>query len=167
MRIILLIFIFTAHLISYSHPVHVSVTNFEYHKNDNKITLSIKLFKDDFTAAVNKSEKKSHHYQVLEKQTELPKAYIDYIHKNFMVLISGKPVENANFVYIDKRNEDLAVWLSFKIGNIKNVNELTIENKLLLNLYQDQTNLLIFAFGENEEGIRFDVDNTIKKIKIN
>ena len=42
------IFIFLLRLNSLMHPVHVSITNVDYLQNENKVELSIKVFKDDF-----------------------------------------------------------------------------------------------------------------------
>ncbi len=138
------------------HPVHVSYSNLEINPENGDFTLTFKFYTDDFKLLF------IHLYEyemILDPGKELLPNHIDmisaYLSNTFLV----KDVDNQKIIYDYQRKEqnDESVWLYFK-GKLPHTNseKIIISNSLLLDLYFDQTNLLIIKWGELEKGYSCD-----------
>ncbi len=147
------------------HPVHVSILNAEYATGSTTIDLSFKVFTSDLELAL------AHNYNVainLGKLTERPDA-TDYINKYFSSGIFSIKVNNnyqPKLVFYNKEIREDAVWLHFRVPLNGKVKELAITDMVLLDIYEDQTNLLIFAMNGKETGYRFTINQRDAIIKI-
>jgi hypothetical protein len=74
------------------------------------------------------------------------------------ILVSGN--DTLKLDYKSKQQDDESLWL-FYSGTLekKNLTDLTVNNQMLLDLYMDQTNLVIVNNGATEKGLSFDWDN--------
>ena len=144
------------------HPIHVSICNVDINGNEN--TVSIKLFKDDFALVL---KNKSGVEIAMEKADEKSNSQIisKYINSDFQI-----EVNNGEILVLDYQkseiNED-AIWLYFHFKNIGNTSKLNVKNALMIELWEDQTNLLIVKWKEKESGYRFTVDETEMEINLN
>lgn len=147
------------------HPVHVSILNAEYTAGSTSIDLSFKVFTSDLELAL------AHNYSVavnLGKPTERTDA-TDFINKYFSSGIFSIKVNNnyqPKLVFYKKEMREDAVWLHFRVPLSGKVRELVITDMVLLDIYEDQTNLLIFAMNGKETGYRFTINQRDAKIKI-
>lgn len=144
------------------HPVHVSVTNLEIQSENNSISLSFKVFTDDFQSVidqlynikVNLSENENY---------DLNKEHIDnYLNDNFTIIVNGKELIFTN---TGIKTNDEAVWFFYKTTINKDFKSFVIRNSLMLDLYPDQKNLLILKYGKIERGYQFNFKK--KEITIN
>jgi len=149
---------------SYYHPVHVSILNAELTTGKTSIDLSFKAFTSDIELAI------AHNYSValnLGKANENPDA-IHYINKYFAEVFSIK-INNKlqpKLVFSKKEIKEDAVWFYFKVPFSDKIKALEISNLLLLDIYEDQTNLLIMAIDGKESGYRFNLNQRNAKIKM-
>jgi hypothetical protein len=148
-----------------AHPIHVSVTNLEIISEKKEILITYKLFTDDFSLLF---------YHLFEKNLK-PIADKDFtsgelaLVNNYMTaafkLEAGKnklPLE-----YIRKEQDEQSIWLYYKctMPAIK-IRSLTLTNALLLDLFEDQTNLVIVTLGKKEQGLTFNVKNYKSEIDL-
>ncbi len=141
--------------ISY-HPVHVSVTNMEYDTDRNEIHYSIKVFKDDFQLLfvhLNQILIDFNNQEDIDKNIELIKGYFD---RNIRVEINNQLLQRN---IVDYTISEDAVWFSFNAPINEKILSIKLINTVLLDLYFDQKNLLIFKAGDFENGYRFDIKN--------
>jgi len=147
------------------HPVHVSILNAEYTTGKSSMDLSFKVFTSDLELAL------AHNYSVamnLGKSNE-NKDVISYINKYFSSGIFSITVNNnykPKLVFYKKQINEDAIWLYFKVPLNGKIKELFITDVVLLDIYEDQTNLLIFAKDGKEMGYRFTINQRDAKIKI-
>lgn len=141
------------------HPIHVSVCNLEL--NDTESTVSFKLFKDDFALVLKNLYNEDVKLENADENVnrEIINKYINScfqvdVNKNFRLTLDYK---NSQI------NED-AIWLNYRIQNIKSISNIRIKNTLMLELWEDQTNLLIINYNNKENGYRFDEHETITEI---
>lgn len=142
-----------------AHPVHVSVSNLEL-TGDEPI-IAIKLFKDDLQLAIY------HNYGV-----EIPVNQIDdethteiilkYLLNNFIIKLNKN--EELRLKYRNSETNDEAIWIYFSSNIIPPVPKIIIINSLFLDIYNDQTNLLIISYARKQNGYRF--DNKVKELEI-
>lgn len=156
------IFIFLVSLFSIMHPVHVSITNVDYVQDENKAEISIKVFKDDFQLLF------AHLYHInldvnnIENDSIVLEKINTYFSNHFKVNINDK--ENLKLKFRDlKKNED-SIWFLYETRISEEPETIEFTNTILLDLYFDQKNMLIFSYKEKEQGFMFNlkhINNTI------
>ena len=101
------------------------------------------------------------------KPNENPNA-VKHINTYFSNLFTIQVNNNApsKLVYIKKEINEDATWFYFKIPVKGMVKELLVHNLLLMDIYEDQTNLAIMEINGKETGYRFDYHKREMKIKI-
>jgi hypothetical protein len=142
------------------HPVHVSVTSIEYNKEEEIFLVSFKVFTDDFETNI---ERKYGVNLNLGKENELKNAseyFSRYFRESFSFIVNGEELKEP--VYLEKKMDDISVWLYYKYPTSGNVEEVGIKNAIMLDIFRDQSNLLIFKYNDFEKGFIFNS----KKVKI-
>lgn len=136
--LVLMIFPFFSRPID-KHPLHVSTTEIEFNSKEKSLEISCRIFTDDFETILAKQFKVK---VDLNKQTmhkamdELVKKYIN---ANLQYRVNGK-VLTANYIGFEKDNEATNVYL--EIDNISSLQNLSLTNNILYDLYDDQMNIL-------------------------
>ncbi len=134
-----------------AHPVHVALTSIEYRKENREFNVAFKIFWDDLEKVI--AEK----YNVglkLEKPDENPeeKKFLDkYIGENFRFVVNGD--REIRLVYDHKKLSETAIWLYFKGPWEGPVQKVYIYNTVMMDMYGDQTDLVIFKYGTFEKGM--------------
>jgi hypothetical protein len=143
---------------SWYHPVHVSVTNLDLDPGSGTMDLSIKLFADDFQDLI------LHRYSVQLRITEQekPQDEIDavnrYIEQALQVEINDKSA--TGFEFVESRLNEEAIWLYYTYDHGSRIRKVGIRNTLMLEKFDDQTNLLIVSYEEKQNGYRMNNKST-------
>jgi hypothetical protein len=152
-RLSLLVLLFTLSLAAGAHPLHLSVTNIVL--ENGKLKVMIKTFPDDWETAYF-----HYHSQVvdfsLEEEREKP-WFGNYLRRCFRLTVEedGAPLalRTEQILY---EEESMTITLSGELP--ENTNSLYIYQSLLTDIFPDQSNLVILKIGEEETGIKFDVN---------
>ena len=148
-----------------AHPVHVSVTSMEINTEKDSIYISQKMFTDDFDLLF---------YHLYEKnikpvsgkdfsQSEL--SLINGYMKDAFVVESGGI--RLPLTFIRKDQDDQSIWLYYTCPMPSgNVNSLMLTNSLLLQLFEDQTNLVIVTCKGTDQGYTFNYDSWKSEISL-
>jgi hypothetical protein len=143
---------------SWYHPIHVSVCNVDLDPGSGDIELSLKVFSDDFQDLI------LHKYQVQLNITEQEEpgdkieAVNRYIEEAFQLEINGKGVEGLEFRGLEMNEE--AIWLNYSHEFGSRIRKVRVRNTLMLEKFDDQTNLLIVSYDNRQNGYRMDNKNT-------
>jgi hypothetical protein len=157
-----LFIIFSGILKPAMHPIHVSICNLEL--NDTENIVAIKLFKDDFALALKNN------YQAeiqMDKADEKANSEIisKYVNSCLQIEMNKNKILRLDYKY-SQINED-AVWIYFQTEKTNNSTILRIRNTLMLDLWDDQTNLLIINWKGKENGYRFNRKEVEIEIDLN
>lgn len=144
---VLLVLVFAGLTSSFSpHPLHLTVSEAHYRKDKKTIEVSVKLFFDDFERALSSKEENAiylcpdsanKHYYTVDQ----------YFKENYSLKINNQ-LEEFELLGYECEKELVYVYLEFI--DIKKVNSVSIDNKLLFDIFLDQTNLMHFhAYGES------------------
>lgn len=154
MRIIisLIILLFGVFSSLKAHDIHVSVTDIEI-SEDGKIEVVVKVFLDDLMKSLG-----------LELGAELPDDYTSsdemitkFLGENLIVHVNGKPI---SFALEDTTPSSPAVWIRMTSTIEEEIETVVIDNKILIELFDDQANMLNVSFkGENYSEL-LDADST-------
>ena len=132
------------------HPLHLSVTNIIYEKEDKSINIHFKIFKDDLLNAILvKNPKGNYNSNDLYKEI---KTVTQYLSDNFKIEIDQKKISLNDFTIIENKNTDDAVLFVYTLKNIKSLKNIKLNNQILFSLFPDQKNMVIFKAGSNEKG---------------
>ncbi len=140
---------------AFAHPVHVSLLNIEL-SEDGKWQLVVKLFMDDFENILNQKyacEIKINPNTNFDKLKTYGTLYVKE-HMGFKV--NNNPLE-LDYQFKKFKTNHEAVWLYFEVDTgIKITKGLEIENSLMCDQFDDQTNLLILDFKGKQYAHKFD-----------
>lgn len=159
LNLLLILSLFTA------HPLHVSVTNLEINNQNKEISVMYKIYTDDFSLLF---------YHLFEKEikpvagkefTPAELALVNRYISAAFILESGNT--HLPLQYIRKEQNEETVNLYYK-GTLPSnkTKSLMLTNALLLDLFEDQTNLVIITHGKKEQGISFDIKNMKSEIDL-
>jgi len=148
------------------HEFHLSRTEINYDSQTHEVQIAVHLFIDDFESALTKSGSKKLYLCTPKEVVSADDDIKMYINKNMIVYISGQPVP-ATLLGKETSQDKMAVWCYLEISNVKNITEVTIENKLLIELFNDQKNITDFTVNKKRNSfIIFDSDKTKEKIAL-
>lgn len=143
---------------SWYHPIHVSVTNIDLDPGSGTITWSVKIFADDFQDLILNN----YSVQLRITEQEDPQDQMEtvnmYIGKALQLEINGKNVEGVQF--IGTHLNENAIWLNYKYEHDGPIRKIRIKNTLMLETFDDQTNLVIISYNNKQNGYRMDSKKT-------
>lgn len=159
LKILFYFFLLSTSLIA--HPLHFSMTNVEYDEEKKGFNISMKLFTDDFQNAL--IHKFGENISVTNFD-EITNYINDYVNAGFKVLINEEKV--SKLAYISYKKHEDAVWINFFLKVDTKIKKVEIENKILMELYENQSNLLIFYYNEVQEGFNLRKDKPYCKVLV-
>ncbi len=157
-------FLLLVPLLSFSHPVHISVCDIHYSSEKNTFQISIRVFTDDLELGIRKSIKD----KVLDigfetESSDADSLIQDYLEKNFQINIQDS-LYSASF--IGKEAEGMSVWCYLEIKVPKKLNQFSIKNALLDKHFEDQKNMVHFHHQGKMESKVFDKNKRTQTIRI-
>ena len=147
------------------HPVHVSVTNLDLDPVNGKVELSVKIFADDFQDLI--LYKYGVQLNIIEQEDPGDKigAVNEYMQGALKLVFNGK--EAADLQFVDAKLNEEAIWLFYRYEHHKKIQKVDIVNRVMLEKFSDQTNLMIVTFNEKQNGYRLDNKTTDLSFNIN
>ena len=131
---------------------------------EGNFPVSFKVFTDDFGAIIKRK------YGVnlnMGNEDEIKNAdeYVSrYFRESFCFIVNAKELKES--VFIKKKMDDIAVWFFYKYPFSGNIEEVEIKNTIFLDMFSDQSNMLIFKYKDFEEGFVFDREKTIIRFQL-
>ncbi|MBU2939297.1 peptidase E [Lacinutrix sp. C3R15] len=139
LKIAILLLVIPAFAFTVAHKYYVSVTKIAYVKEKESVQIISRIFIDDFE---NLLRKRYDEKITLAIQQELPTVnmYTErYLKEKFQIAINGKP---AKLNFIGKEYEDDVMLCYLEIEDVKAINSIEISNKVLLDLFPEQENII-------------------------
>ena len=151
-------------LSSWFHPVHVSVTSMDIDPESGQINVAIKLFSDDLEELINRKYDVQLYITAQEDPGDKTEALNRYIAETFHCMINGKDTVHLEFIK-SKINEE-AIWLYYSYDHIGKIRRIEMNNTLMLEKFDDQTNLFILTYHDKQNGYRLNNKNTELSLNI-
>ncbi len=127
------------------------------------MTIAVKLFSDDLALALENRFRKKIDVENFGEQPQ-KKIILDYITGELNVIINKK--DTANLVFTKSEENEGAIWLYFKVNYPGRIQEMKIRNSLLVDMFHDQTNLVIISNADQQNGYRFNYYNREQEIQL-
>jgi hypothetical protein len=140
------------------HPVHVSVTNLDLDPAGGKVELSVKIFADDFQDLI--LHKYGVQLNIIEQEDpgDNITAVNEYMQEALQLVFNGN--ETVDLQFVDAKLNEEAIWLFYSYNHHSKIRKVDIVNRVMLEKFNDQTNLMIVTFNEKQNGYRLDNKTT-------
>jgi hypothetical protein len=147
-----------------AHPVHVSFMSVEYSEKSDVFNVFLKINSDDFALDYKLLSGDTARIDFVANRDKTTTLIGNYINEKVEIFARGQKLNSkmANYNLIDG---ELKIDLIF-LNKAKSKNFM-VRNRILTDLYNDQSNLLIFRYGDYEEGIKLtrEIQERVFKVK--
>lgn len=146
---------------SFMHPVHVSFTNLEYTETDKQLILSSRIFIDDLEKSVISMFNVDLNLGETNQHPQAEKFLTLWYASQFDIEINNKHFNPSDYKLTQHQFDKPAIVLTFTL-NSDAPKSINIRNKILIDTYADQSNLMIVTLGNNQQSFNLtDADNMI------
>lgn len=156
-KVFLITIVFISSAVFGRHPVHFSFINMEFDKDSMTIEYSIKLFQDDYLNLLEFIYHDALH-NAKTNDIVLDTTLVEKYFQNSVIIKADDTILAAEFKHKVYSETEANLYFKVKLNFIPDI--LSIENKILLELFTDQANLVIFSCGNSEKGLTFNGQTT-------
>lgn len=122
------------------HPFHVSVCDITYKSDDRHLKISVRIFLDDLEDALQR--KSGNHTLDIMDQSEwenINHTLEIYFQENLTITTGKKALD---YQYLGSEIEEDVLWSYLEVEKLKPFKSISIENKILTEIFDDQENLV-------------------------
>lgn len=119
------------------HPIHLSVAEIYQNKDTRKLELSITLFMDDFSKAVNYA---SYEKQIRQGKIKPEDLMIRYLREKLELKLNGQAVA-FELLRTESAMDAVTCYLQLK-PQVAEVHKIEVRNQVFLELFDDQRNMV-------------------------
>ncbi len=130
-----------------------------YNTKEKSWEVAIKLFQDDFETSLTGNTGKVFKFSTA---TDADKIIESYVRKHFGVQVNKTLQTPYRYLGFEPQND--AVWVYLEIPTEKDLSGIYLENSLLLDSFEDQTNLLQVANGDRKKSFLFQKNKSVQNI---
>jgi hypothetical protein len=139
LKIALVLVLFPLLTASTGHKFYVSITTIEYAPEEQTLQLITKIFLDDIEAAMEARFGRKFQLNSKKERKEDAEIVKEYVFQKLKIMVNGKQVA---LNYIGQEYDIDVVKLYIEIPNIKKLNTIEVENKVLLDIFDEQQNII-------------------------
>lgn len=148
------------------HDLHMSNCEIEYKADESTIQVSLRVFIDDLEAALVERGSENLYLFTKKEHPEAEAYIIDYVKDMFKMSADGAEVEYT-FIGREMSDDLAAAWCYLEINDISISKELSVENQVLMDLFDDQRNLTKVKLAKNnKEHFLFDPSDFTGQIQV-
>ncbi|MDP3557814.1 MAG: hypothetical protein Q8T03_10600 [Bacteroidota bacterium] len=134
-----LVFIIIILLASFKHPFYLGVVDLKYNAKEKMMQGSVKLFTNDFEAALKKKYKKPIDLINTKDNDATAKILFDYLIAQLKFKVNNK---SLSFKLIGFEHEADAIWMYIEFDKVDVPKNIEVDNTLLYDYLKDQMNIV-------------------------
>ncbi len=138
-------------LSSWLHPLHVSVTEIEMNDADKRLEIMMRVFMDDLEVALRKEFRYPDLDILNPKEATLDEMMGAYLNAHFRISLDSKP---QTVKYLGHEQEGDAFIFYLEVSNVKKWQTIQIQNNIIMEVYNDQSNLVHVTMNEMVRSLR-------------
>jgi hypothetical protein len=140
------------------HPVHVSLTGIEYDTANRCWSVFVKVYSDDLEADMKLGKTAGGEISGEEKDR-----FFQYLSDRVVIMEDGRQLELKLKDIVTDGPEHR---FTLRAEGGKRVENVTVINRIMTRLHDDQANMVLFSFDGIEDGYRFTPIDTMKIYKV-
>lgn len=134
-----------------AHDFHLSLTEIVHNEEANTMEVSVKLFTDDLIVVLQQAGAPKMEIGTDNEPPQANELVESYLRNHLRVLLNDKSVE---FKYLGKQAELDATWCFLEISGIRKIRSIRVENSIMLEAFDDQTNMVnLKVNGRKKSGL--------------
>ncbi|QIE60466.1 hypothetical protein G5B37_13100 [Rasiella rasia] len=141
---------------STSHKFYVSITTIEYAQKEQSLQIITKIFLDDIEDALEARYGKKFRFNSTKETEAETKVLKDYVFQKFKVNVNGSP---ATLNFIGKEYDIDVVKCYIEIPNVTQLSTIEIENKVLLDMFDEQQNIIHVKNNKTRRSLVLEKEN--------
>ncbi|TXD73169.1 DUF6702 family protein [Aequorivita antarctica] len=146
------------------HKFYVSITKIEYVKEKSSLQIITKIFTDDIEDALQQRYNSSISLDTKKETEAADEDLKNYILQKITIKVNGKQVA---LDYIGKEYETDMVVAYIEVKNVKELKTIEIENKVLMEMFPEQQNIIHLKTPKNRLSLILDKDEPKGKLNFN
>jgi hypothetical protein len=140
------------------HPVHVSLTGIDYDSMNQVYSVFVKVWSDDLDADITLWNTASERMTGDEKEI-----YYKYLTDRILIIEDGKQLK---MTLLKTETDGTEHRFNLEASGSREVKNVTVINRIMTRLYEDQANMLLFSFNGIEDGYKFTSADTLKNYQV-
>ena len=123
----------------HSHPFYVSICQVDFNQETHSLEISLKVFADDLILGLENAGA-SKLYLGEKKENKKTNTYIfDYLDSSLKFFVNNI---RKNYSFVGKEMESDVVWIYLEITDVKTLDNIKVECKLLTEVLETQSNII-------------------------
>jgi hypothetical protein len=163
-RILLLLLVFPMGSATPVHKFYVSITKIEYVKEKKSLQIITKIFTDDIEDALQQRYDASISLDTKKETEAADEDLKKYILQKLNIKVNGKQVK-LNYIGKEYDTDMLVAYL--EVTDVANLKSIEIENKVLLEMFPDQQNIIHLKTPNSRKSLILDSDESSGKLEFN
>lgn len=143
------------------HPLHVSVTEIEVGEKEKRLEIMMRVFMDDLEVTLRENFKKPELDILSPKGVTVDQMMEEYLKLHFKIMLDNKPVVTK---YLGHEQEGEAFIFYIEANNIKKWTTISVQNDIITETYDDQSNLVHVTLGETVRSLRLTKNHPVDKL---
>jgi len=135
----------------FTHPFHVSICEINYDEKTHALQITHRIFLDDLEEGLNASYKESLDLLNPKDLNKINNLVEDYLSSRFTVIVNGK-VKKIDYLG-NEMGKDV-MWCYMEITKVKKVDTIEIEDKILFEAFDDQSNIIHVDYHNQIKSLR-------------
>ncbi len=139
----------------FTHPFHVSICEIDHDEKTNALQITHRIFLDDLEEGLNAFYNENLDLLNPKDPDKINRLVEDYLSSRFAVIVNGK-VKKIDYLG-NEMGKDV-MWCYMEITKVKKVNTIEIEDKVLFEAFDNQSNIIHVDYRNQIKSLRL-VDN--------
>ena len=131
-----------------AHKYYLSLTEIEYNQEKKSLQIIINVFMDDIELALNKDYNINLQLTTKKELKDSDEYFEKYLKDKLQFKLQNKELP---FVYLGKEYEGDLVYFYLEISDVETPEPLEVHNKILLQHFEDQQNVVKLKVGKKRK----------------
>lgn len=155
------LFALPSFILTWFHPLHVSVTEIEMDHKDKRLEIMMRVFMDDLETTLRQQ------YQIPDLDVLNPKGKTldqmmdEYLKLHFKIALDNKA---QSIKYLGHEQEGDAFIFYIEVDKVKKWKTIRIQNDIIMEIYDDQSNLVHVTSNEIVRSLRLTTKKPIDQL---
>ena len=131
-----------------THPFYISVCEIEHNPDTDALEITFKIFTEDLEQVLEAQGTGKLNLGTDHESENADRYITRYLEQHVFVEVDGRTLKAE---FLGKESEVDAIWCYVEIKDVPSINTIAVTNTLLIDLFEDQTNMVhIKANGQKK-----------------
>jgi len=148
-------------MVSFVHPIHVSVTEIEMDEKDKRLEIMMRVFTDDLELTLRQATNQPELDFLSLSAKGRDEMVAGYLKNHFKISLDGKA---QKITYLGHEQEDPALIFYIEVPNVKKWKTIEVQNDIIMEVHTDQSNLVHVTVKEKIRSLRLTKNTPADKL---